>query len=218
MKFLTHTLVLAALILSLGQISQAAPVTGGITLANCGNDPGCPAATYSFSIGSNTASLTIHITGGVTASNNEIGSVDLGFTSLTLAGLTGTGPATANGTWLFSQDPVSNAGCNANSNAKFACAKITPNAQSNGVTIANGGTYMWTWSWTNALTAADIFAIGNVHIGANYNPANGLIVSRTGATSGGTGPGVPTPEPSTLVFLGSGLLGVVGFARRRRMR
>src|SRR5437667_12601992 len=72
-----------------------ADTMGSLSLSDCGSgQSGCPAATYSFDITGTSASLTIHITGAVTAGvNDHIGGVDLGFTrSNNLVVLTVTGP------------------------------------------------------------------------------------------------------------------------------
>jgi len=186
--------------LALWSVPAQADSVGTLTLTGCGGgDLGCPNATYSFSISSTSATLTIHITGAVTTGvNNQITGVNLGFSpSGTVSGLSL--PVHPSGTWTFATGSLSNSGCGANSGA-FVCAS----SSTGGVTIVQGGTYTWTWNYT---LAGSIFGADQVHIGANYDPHNGLIVSQTGAT--------PIPEPGTLALFGSGLLGIAGIIRRR---
>ena len=201
MKNLVKVLLVLSLIVGLNHVAHADPIMSGtLSLTNCGTaGTGCPGATYSFTIGSNSATLTIHIDGPVTAGVNDlIGSVNLGFTTQTLNGLNGT--TTAGSGWSFTTGSLNNGGCGSNGDPA-ACAAYT-NA-SGGVLITQGSTFSWTWNWTNSLTASDLIPRDKIHIGANYNPANGLIVSQT------------VPEPSTLLLLGTGLIGIAGLRRRR---
>jgi len=169
-----------------------ADTMGSLSLSDCGSgQSGCPAATYTFDISGTQATLTIHITGAVTAGvNDHIAGVDLGFTpSNNISGLTATGPDAE--TWTSSTSSLSNSGCGTNSGA-FACTYATP-----GVLIQQGGTYTWTWNYT--LTDASwIDSVSDVHIGANYDPHNGLIVSETGAVA----------EPGSLGLVLVGLAGI----------
>ncbi len=192
-----------AVVLALSCLPAQADSVGTLTLTDCGGgQSGCPAATYSFNITSTSASLTINITGAVTASvNNQITGVDLGFSpsnNVTLLGATF--PSGAVG-WTATTGSLSNSGCGSNSGA-FVCS-----FSATGLTIVQGGTYVWTWNYT-LTDPSKIFAASDVHIGANYGPANGLIVSQTGATT-------PVPEPGTLALFGSGLLGIARIIRRR---
>ena len=190
---------LAASLWKSSPTSPYADTMGSLSLSDCGSgQSGCPAATYIFDITGTSASLTIHITGAVTAGvNDHIGGVDLGFTpSNNLVGLTVTGPDAE--TWTPSVSSLNNSGCGSNSGA-FACTFATP-----GVLIQQGGTYTWTWNYT--LTDASwISGVSDVHIGANYDPHNGLIVSETGATGA-------VPEPGSL---GLALVGLAGICLSR---
>jgi hypothetical protein len=213
-RVLKIALVLAVLTIAFGQVAQANSI-GTLSLPGCGTSPGgCPAATYSFNISNTSATLTITIasnavlTGGKNG-NNLIGGVNLGFIPSGSVHVTG-GTTTAAGSWTFTTGSLNNNGCGANAGA-FVCAVFNP--ATSGTPLVQGGTYSWTWNYTLA-AGATIFSAGSVHIGANYNPANGLIVSQTGALA----PITPVPEPSSLLFLGSGLIGFAGVFRRRLTR
>lgn len=178
-----------------------ANTVGSISLIGCGSaGSGCPNGTYSFSIGATSATLTIHVTGPVNSQNNFVSAVNLGFTASSNIHVTG-GSTSFGGTWTFTTGPVTNAGCGSSSGA-FICAASSP-----GVHIAQGGTYTWTWNYT-LVGNAPIASPSNVHIGVNYDPHNGFIVSQTGATN-------PVPEPGSLALLGTGLLSLAGIVRRR---
>jgi len=60
---------------------------------------------------------------------------------------------------------------------------------------------------TNAETSTGI-TVGNVHVAGAFCGSSGTCFADTTPTS-------PVPEPSTLGLLGTGLVGIAGFARRR---
>lgn len=205
---LTLGLFVAA-VLALGGTARGDEV-GTLTLSNCGGgDSGCPAATYNFSITSTSATLSITIDGAVNSKNDQLTAVDLGFTSS--GGVTG--PVTLDsssegyGSWFTTTSSLSNSGCGGKNEGAFVCTSGP------GIDIAQGDTYTWVWDFTGISGSLD--SVDGVHIGANYGPHNGLIVSETGATAG---PMTPTPEPSTgvLALLGFGLVGVSLAFRRSR--
>src|SRR5579885_3167891 len=158
-----------SLILGMRKFNPGRPISS-LTLSNCGTAGSqCPAATYSFDVGSTSASLTIQITGPVTSGlNNYITGVNLGFTSQAI-NVTNFASAPA-GTWTNSDftASLSNNGCGTN-NGTFVCAS------GSGVQIGQGGTYVFTWTY-DPIVMNQVYSANDIHIGTNYGPHNGLIV------------------------------------------
>jgi PEP-CTERM motif len=199
-SFLLSALVFGVSLLWAG--GARADTTGSLSLIGCGGgDLGCPDATYTFDITNTSATLTIHIDGTVGAAN-YISAVNLGFTnSSNISGLSGTGPSQG-GTWSTGTGSINNTGCGGNNGAFIYSCSTAP-----GVLIHQGDTLIWNWTY-GALTDSQIADANSVHVGANYDPPNGLIVSQTGT---GT---TQVPEPNTASLLLVGLLGLAGTARR----
>jgi hypothetical protein len=199
-------LAIAFLALALGTPAKA----DSFSLTNCGTAGTlCPAATYSFSIGTTSATLTIHIDGVPATGSTNIASVDLGFTANGNLTLSGPVVFTDNGVIVsglynntFENNINSASNCTSSGTAAFICAS----SSADGALIHQGDTLTWKWNYT-LVDASSIAAGGDVHVGANYDPANGRIVSTTANTA--------VPEPNTITMLLAGLLGVGVFARRR---
>jgi PEP-CTERM motif-containing protein len=202
-----------AMVIALGFAFGTAPAKAesmSFSLADCGTvGTLCPAATYSFDVGTTSATLTIHIDGVPVAGSTNIVSVDLGFTpnnNLTLSGpvvFTDNG-VTQGGIYdeTYENSINSSPDCTAGGTAAFICA----GSSSDGVLIKQGDTLTWTWNYT-LVDPSKIDAAGDVHVGANYDPADGRIVSTTANTA--------VPEPNTITLLLAGLFGMGVFARRR---
>jgi len=147
-----------------------------------------------------------------------IGAVNLKFSNAAFTNLAVTGPSTTP-SWSAVLGPINN-GCNATANSTFVCALASNygsvNNQHGGVLIAQGGSYTWTWTY-DPIAANQIFAVGSIHIGADYNPHNGLIVSQTGAVAPPPPPPPTVPEPTSLLLIGGGLIAMGAVRRRLRM-
>jgi len=211
---LNYAILALALALALCGAARA-DQTGTLTLTNCGGGGSCPAATYTFDVGTTSATLTVAITGGITAGLNDmILGVDLGFTpSNNLSNLVLS--ANPGGLWNTSTGSLNSSGACGGNSGGFVCASGT------GISIGVGGLFSWMWTYT-LNDPSKISAASDIHIGTQYGPNsasnnNGLMVSTT--IGGGSGPGpTPTPEPATLTLLGLGLLGssFMGTQRFRR--
>lgn len=191
------------LVLSCGSEARADQIVSGtLSLPNCGSvGSKCPAADYSFSVGTTSATLSVAITGGVVAGVNDyITGVDLGFLPSNLSVNVTNFSSVPAGSWsTVDTASLSNNGCGSNSGA-FVCAS------GSGLPIASGQTYTFTWTY-DAIDMSKVDAASDVHIGTNYGPHNGLIVSTNIGSA---------PEPSSLLLLlGSlGAFGLVGLRRR----
>src|SRR5215470_2914834 len=142
-KFLILAAMLVLACFGFG-VAAKADTIGSLTLTDCGGGvSGCPGATYSFDIGTTSATLKITINGAVGSTNDYITAVDLGFTSDANAptGLTVTGPTTG---WSASAGPVSSGGSCGGVSGAFVCASA-PSLTS--LPISAGNTYMWTWNY-----------------------------------------------------------------------
>ncbi len=110
--------------------------------------------------------------------------------------------------------PIGTDGCQANSQSNFACFQL-PQAHFNADPTTGLQTWVWDVTYANVLTDADLMA-PNDHLGM-------LFVNSDGHSSGilstpiDTTPPTEhrTPEPASLLILGTSFLGVAGVLRRK---
>jgi hypothetical protein len=176
-----------------------------LTTTTCGSST-CPLATYTVVVtstgtNSDTVSLEIKIDPNATiisGTDDRIQSVDVKFDSnLSTAALNAANSLNIGTGWSTAPNAsLNNNNCTGSGNG-FICSQDS----GTGLAIAQNGDYKWVWDVT---TASSSNLTSTIHIGANYNPANGYIISQE----------VSTPEPGTVALLAFGLIGLIVIRKR----
>jgi hypothetical protein len=209
-------LLAGAVILATGSSASADSTTYDLTNANIAN-PGPYGSVLVTLDNPTTATVTFTADSGFLFHSNGAAAVNVDASSWTISGLTGSGPSWTQGPNLSDGGAGQEDGFGSFNQTvtefdgfKDALSTITFMLTDNSGTWANAASVL-TPNGDGITVAAQIGAC--VPTDCSLGPADGGSFSVTGFA--GNGAPTTTPEPSSISMLGIGVLGLLGFARRR---